>query len=122
MKQPIQPLQEDESGVIRFKQNSLVRYILDHGGIDMNDLAMQDFPQEDEEQFAQLIGYSLSGFGDLSYVTNDTYEAAHKMAHDGLTEEQARIAVLEEQIDAVRVALKDLVPQLFHIHEEDLVL
>lgn len=31
---------------------------------------------EDREQFAQLIGYSLSGFADLSYVSNKTYNAA----------------------------------------------
>jgi len=33
-----------------------------------------DFSQEDREQFAQLIGYSLSGFGELSYVSDETCE------------------------------------------------
>ena len=79
MKQPIQPLALDEHGVLRFKGNALVRYILDNGGIDMNDLAVIDFPQEDQEQFAQLIGYSLCGFGELSYVSDETYYAAEKM-------------------------------------------
>ncbi|HEY9661654.1 MAG TPA: hypothetical protein V6C65_24625, partial [Allocoleopsis sp.] len=32
-------------------------------------------------QFAQLIGYSLSGFGDLSYVSDETYAAASSMAN-----------------------------------------
>ena len=29
---------------------------------------MLDFAREDREQFAQLIGYSICGFGDLDYV------------------------------------------------------
>ncbi len=42
----------------------------------MNDLAMLNFSNEDRIQFAQLIGYSHSGFGELSYVDDQTYEAA----------------------------------------------
>ena len=34
------------------------------------------FTAEDREQFAQLIGYSMSDFGELSYVTDRTYMAA----------------------------------------------
>jgi len=40
---------------------------------------MIGFPQEDREQFAQLIGYSLSGFGELDYVSDETYEVAERM-------------------------------------------
>lgn len=75
MRQPIQPLVLDERGVLRFRGNSIVRYLLDNGGVDLNHLACVEFPQEDREQFAQLIGYSLSGFGELSYVSDDTYDA-----------------------------------------------
>ncbi len=76
MKHPIQPLDLDEHGTLRFKSNAIVRHLLDHGGIDMNALAVMKFSQEDREQFAQLIGYSLSGFGELSYVSDETYSAA----------------------------------------------
>lgn len=76
MRQPIQPLATDEHGTVRFRSNAIVRYLLDNGGIDMNKLACIEFPQEDREQFAQLIGYSLSGFGELDYVTDETYSAA----------------------------------------------
>ncbi len=38
------------------------------------------FSDEDREQFAQLIGYSLNGFGELSYVSEETYEAAERSA------------------------------------------
>lgn len=65
MKHPIQPVEKDESGIARFKSNSIVRHLLDNGPFDMNDLALIDFSREDREQFAQLIGYSLSGSGDL---------------------------------------------------------
>ena len=71
---PLQPLIHDKHGVLRFKENKIVRYLLDNGGIDMNKLAMQGFDDSDSEQFAQLIGYSLSGFAELSYVKEIDYE------------------------------------------------
>lgn len=76
MKHPVQPLETDSSGVLRFKKNAIVRFLLDAGPFDMNQLALMPFSQEDREQFAQLIGYSLSGFGELSYVSDETYERA----------------------------------------------
>ena len=39
-----------------------------------HNIAVKGFSQEDQEQFAQLIGYSVSGFGDLSYVSDDTFD------------------------------------------------
>lgn len=75
---PIQPLMLDKQGVYRFKPNAIVRYLLDNGGIDLNKLACLDFSDNDREQFAQLIGYSLRGFGELHYVSNKTYNKAAK--------------------------------------------
>lgn len=83
MKHPIQPLYLDEYGTIRFKANKIVEFLLDNGGIDMNKLARVGFSQEDRVQFAQLIGYSLGGFSSLSYVDDETYYAAEKVAKDG---------------------------------------
>ena len=77
---PIQPLYKDEDGVIRFQTNKIVRALLDTGKLNLNDIACLNFSQEDREQFAQLIGYSLSGFGELSYVSDETYGAAEAMA------------------------------------------
>ena len=78
---PLQPLYLDEDGVIRFRANTLVQRLLDHGtetGLSLNDLAWElDHSDEDWEQFAQLIGYSLDGFGSLSYVSEEAWEAAH---------------------------------------------
>ena len=77
MKNPIQPLLTDEHGVLRFKENAIVRHLLDsHPACDMNKLAGMDFTDEDRQQFAQLIGYSLSGYGELSYVSDEAYNAA----------------------------------------------
>ena len=98
---PIQPIEIDERGVARFKANAIVRYILDtklaeithpgapvvnprtgegyhKGMLDLNKLAGMDFPREDWEQFAQLMGYSISGFGDLSYASDAVYLKATK--------------------------------------------
>lgn len=72
MRHPIQPLVTDKNGVIRFKENAIVTYLLEKGGIDMNALAMEDFTQEDREQFTMLIGYSVGGFCDLSYASDET--------------------------------------------------
>ena len=117
---PIQPLENDDRGVLRFKDNKIVRHLLDHGGIDLNDIARLDFPQEDREQFAQLIGYSLSGFSELSYASDETYETASKMADTQGDERDCRIAHLQETLDVVRRALKTAAPALFRIHPDDL--
>jgi len=120
MKQPIQPLYMDKHDTLRFQQNAIVRYLLDHGGIDMNRLAMLPFEDEDRMQFAQLIGYSLSGFGELSYTTNTVYDAAERMARLGITEEQARIVVMSEHLTDLRDALRKPMARLFGVHPDDL--
>jgi hypothetical protein len=79
MKQPMQPIVIVD-GVTRFHRNAIVEYLLDHGGIDLNQLACLPFSQEDREQFAQLIGYSVSGFGDLPYAKPETIATADKLA------------------------------------------
>ena len=84
---PMQPVEIDE-GVARFKRNSLVCYLLDsHPMVDMNHLAiLPNIPQEDREQFAQLIGYSVSGFGDLSYASAEVVAIADQAVEE-LTKE-----------------------------------
>jgi len=80
----MQLLALDLDGVLRFKANAIVRFLLDAGPFDMNQLALMNFEPEDREQFAQLIGYSLSGYGDLSYVSDGAYERAERAAGDVL--------------------------------------
>ena len=119
MRHPIQQLATDESGVLRFRANAIVRHLLDAGPFDMNDIAVGDFSNEDHEQFAQLIGYSLSGFGDLSYVSDETYNAADAMSA-GADERDARITSLEETLAEIRRGLRISAPAAFRIHVEDL--
>ena len=118
MNHPIQPLAFDEHGTLRFKKNAIVDFMAHKIGL--NELAAMDFPQEDWEQLAQLIGYSLSGFGDLSYVKDFTYNTAEAMVRQGKTEEQARIEDLERTLDTVREGLKGIIPELFRIHPDDI--
>lgn len=121
MHHPIQPIEKDSHGVERFKKNAIVEYLLDRSGIDMNALAVLDFSNEDRQQFAQLIGYSLSGYGELtSYVDADAYGIAITMAEEKLTEDKARIAYLEGELSALRNALRKPMARLFDIHPDDL--
>lgn len=67
--------------VARFRANAIVRWLVDdrdaHGHETLNDIAYRvDFRREDHEQLAQLIGYSVSGAGDLDYVDDETLAIA----------------------------------------------
>lgn len=68
--------------VHRFKQNTIVRYLLDHGGIDMNKIVTLQFPVEDYEQFCQLIGYSVCGYTELEGVRDKTKAKAEQLSSD----------------------------------------
>jgi hypothetical protein len=117
---PIQPLELDNHGVLRFKENKIVSYLLKHGGIDLNMLAVLDFTPEDHQQFAQLIGYSLGGYGDLSYVTDDAYEAA-AATREIEDPRDAEIAVLKETLHAIRRGLRKPIAELYGKHPDDLM-
>ena len=124
MKNPIQPLTQDAHGVVRFKENAIVRHLLDtHQKCDLNALARMDFTDDDLQQFAQLIGYSLSGYGELSsYVDDVSWMTAASMA-DGLDERDARIAGLEQKLSELRAAidlLREPAARLFEMHPDDL--
>lgn len=66
-KHPIQPIIHTPDGVYRFKGNKIVTFLLEAGPFDMNQLALMPFDQDDRQQFAQLIGYSVDGYAELSY-------------------------------------------------------
>jgi hypothetical protein len=81
-KHPIQPLEMDQAGTVRFKNNAIVCYLLDNGGIDMNKIAHLPFSEEDREQFAQLIGYTQSDYLMLPYVSDETHDALERIHAD----------------------------------------
>lgn len=95
-KNPMQPFVRDGK-TVRFKANRIVAYLLDSGRsgrkVNLNDLAMMPFSQDDRTQFAQLIGYSLIGFHELSYVSDIAAKNATQAA---------RIQFRDSSIDGCR--------------------
>lgn len=78
MKHPMQPI-EMVDGVVRFTQNGIVRWLVDHATIDLNEIFLRvehgQFERGDYVQLMQLIGYSVSGFGDLGLDEQAVAEA-----------------------------------------------
>lgn len=79
-KHPIQPVIRDVHGTANFKANGIVQLLLDAGPFDMSQLARMQFSDEDREQFAQLVGYSVDAFSDLSYTSDWAINRANEMA------------------------------------------
>ena len=122
MKNPIQPLEKDKNGVIRFKSNAIVNHLLEFAserGHGMTQLAMMNFNNDDRQQFAQLIGYSLGGYCELTnYVDDYSYNVAEKMS-EGMNEGQARIEYLQNELDYLRESLKEPMARLFFLNPDD---
>lgn len=82
MKNPIQPVYLDIYQIARFKSNKLVEALIEHGqqtGFGLNDLAQRyNSPEhlDDFQQLAQLIGYSLDGYSELSYCNSEVLKSA----------------------------------------------
>ena len=129
MKHPIQPLVEDGQGVVRFKENKIVSYLLDNTytkegkSINLNDIARMNFDREDREQFAQLIGYSYSGACDLGYMSTEVLETANKIYEEGKDNKDQKdvmIEYLQHQLHSLRNSLADTLCVLFEVHPDDL--
>lgn len=121
MKHPMQPVGLDDHGVLRFKCNAIVEYVLDNGGIDLNHIACQKFSREDRSQFAQLIGYSVSGFSELGYASDEEREAAQTVYEEGLSEKDALIKVLEAKLEYIKNSFREGVSEMYNIHPADLI-
>ena len=83
-KHPLQPFVKDAHGTVRFKGNAIVLWLIDEANEgkhhDLNSIARRGFDPAEQQQFAQLIGYSLKGYHELSYVTNEAAHAATEEA------------------------------------------
>ena len=123
-KHPIQPLAKDSAGVLRFKKNHIVCDLLEvasQHGLSLNDLACRDYSPDDRQQLAQLIGYSLSGYGDLGYVDNEAYAAAEKRSKKAKKSDDAiRAEHLRAELKSIRRALRVSTAKIFGIHPDDL--
>jgi hypothetical protein len=79
-KHPMQPVYLADDGCYRFKPNKIIQYLFERGGLDLNLLATMQFSEEDRTQIAMLLGYSVSGAGDLDYFDWTILERADKEA------------------------------------------
>jgi len=76
MKHPLQSIEASTNSAgnptYRFTENKLVRILFrTHPNLDMNMLMEIDDSSGDLEQLAQLIGYTVSGFSELTYVSDE---------------------------------------------------
>lgn len=73
---PMQPLVVDAEGVLRFEANPIVEWLATEVS-DMNQIAAwaakNNVPNKYKQQLAQLVGYSVRGYGTLSYVVSDEF-------------------------------------------------
>lgn len=93
MRQPRQPIGFGEDGAVRFKENAIVRLLLEESkrhGFGLNEIAgavmTKKVPIGDAVQFWQLLGYSISGYGELSFVPKSEIEACDAIANMVLSE------------------------------------
>lgn len=120
--QPIQPL-INYNGRPRFHENAIVRFLLDWAtqhGMGLNQIATKQFSNADRQQFAQLIGYSLDGYGELSYVDDLAYETAEAMYTQQSNQVQARADILQAKLEKFRADMLAPIAELYSVHPDDL--
>ena len=76
--------------VLIVDKDPIIHWLMENGPSDLNQLAVQDFPQEAEERFAMLIGYSVSGAGDCSYFSNAMSDRAQAVVDQMIAEREAQ--------------------------------
>jgi hypothetical protein len=82
----MQPVVTDDQGVVRFQGNAIIQHMFEKGQFVLDDLGAPGFSVEDHEQLLQLLGFSVSGYGDMA-VRKRSILKADAMAATGETEE-----------------------------------
>lgn len=85
---PMQPVVIAKDKIICFKENPIIQWMLDMGRegkrFDLNTIAIVSsglgWKKEDHMQIAQMLGYSVSGYGDLSYASKKSIQEADALA------------------------------------------
>ena len=77
---PMQPIVRDADGTLRFRENGIVTWLLHRGSVSIDEIIALPASDEEREQFFQLLGYGVSGFGDLPFVRRETVRAADARA------------------------------------------
>lgn len=75
----MQPVIRRGDGQAAFQENAVVRFLLDWASqrdMNLNTLAILPFPRDDYEQFYQLIGYTIGGYSEMSFVSEESYAKA----------------------------------------------
>lgn len=89
-----------KGGVLRFLENRIIRKLCDDGKIDLNEIAKEFLNEkynQDHQQLAQLLGYSLSEYLDLSYVNEDSrHWAAMDREYDNIIDNK-KISPFDEE-------------------------
>lgn len=113
---PMQPIKDG-----RFIENRIVARLVDSFPGGMNAIAEGGFTNEEHMQLAQLIGYSVHGYATLSYVSDESYEAALTIAETPtITDIEARIEYLEKTLAEIEVHVRNTATTLFKVHPDDL--
>jgi hypothetical protein len=128
-KNPMQPIVIDSKNVVRFKQNEIVRAAYEVSkahAFGLNEVAMRNFTQDDQKQFAQLLGYSVSGYGDLPYVDKVSVECADQQVAlllsgtPVVSEQEMELQVLRDENRRLKAAIRNAAVEAFSIHPDDL--
>ena len=76
----MQPIAPDSHGVARFRENDVIRWLVDVKGVNLNEVSRvaqtEEFDRYDVAQFWQMLGYSVSGYGDISFIPKSVVEKA----------------------------------------------
>jgi hypothetical protein len=121
---PMQPVAKDADGNPRFLENRLVRHLLDVStskGFGLNQLALVEASPDERAQFAELIGYSLQGYAELSYVSDERVEAANAMAENpGANADRLMAQRALDRLRVFRESIREPIAALFGVHLDDL--
>ncbi len=117
---PFQPLAPDDCGALRFKENAIVRWLVDQTPGGMNTIAAHfEFSREDRVQLAQLIGYSHAGFSELGYVREEDVTGALNQDQFDRGRSDARVRALQAQLREARNGMSKGLAALFERHPDD---
>lgn len=111
---PIQPLEIDAHGTLRFKENKIVRFLLDEYKPGLNHLC-QIATSEDYCQLIQLIGYSHNGTTNMGSMSDEVWLTSQKMHESGKSELESRNEVLREQLESIKKAAEEAINVLNNV-------
>jgi hypothetical protein len=82
---PMQPVYRDQDGRVRFHKNGIIRRLVDTKVISLNMISQwhgtyPGISQDDVDQFWQLLGYSVGGYSELEFISDEAVKTAESVA------------------------------------------